>query len=117
MKQYYATNAANGLTHQSGADTDVRGAFISNGKLANSNDTDYRAISTDWPVFGFSVDLGSVGSSATNTLFSLGLAQTQAVQFDGKNGIVPLDSLWTSYFSDDLAAVGLILHTSFGPKL
>lgn len=106
---YYATDAVDGMTYQSGIDNDVRGAFTSNGKLANSKDTNYRAINSNWPVFGFAIDLGSVGSSAVSTLFSLGLCQNDAIQFDGKNGVVSLPSLWTSYFSDDLAAVGSIL--------
>jgi Domain of unknown function (DUF5127) len=106
---YYVTDAVDGVTYQSGIDNDVRGAFTSNGKLTNSKDTNYRAINSNWPVFGFAIDLGSVGSSAVNTLFSLGLCQNDAIQFDGKNGVVSLPSLWTSYFSDDLAAVGSIL--------
>jgi hypothetical protein len=106
---YYATDATNSLTYQSGPDTVVHGAFTRSGKLANSKDTNYRAINSNWPVFGFAVDLGSLGSSAVNTLFSLGLCQTQGIQYDGKNGIVSLPSLWTSYFSDDLAVVFLVL--------
>jgi len=41
---YYATEDSANLTHQSGADVDVRGAFLSNGVLANTEDTNYRAI-------------------------------------------------------------------------
>lgn len=104
---YWATNSADALTYQSGADVDVRGAFGTSGRLANTADTDYRSIQERWPVFGFAVDLGSVGSSSVDTLFSIGLVQTNAVQFAGANGAAPLPSLWTSYFSDDLAAVSV----------
>lgn len=102
---YWATNDGNNMTYQSGPDVDVRNAFSTNGKLGNSQDTNYRAISDNWPVFAFAVDLGSVDSSPVGTLFSIGLAQTDAVQYAFKTGMAPVPSLWTSYFSDDLAAV------------
>lgn len=98
---YWATDASDGMTYQSGADTTVRGQFSQNGKLSNSGDTNYRAISDSWPVFGFSSDLGSVGSSSASTLFSIGLTQDEAVQYEGKSNYGPVPSLWKSYFSSD----------------
>ena len=103
--QYYATDAKNGVKHQSGADNDVRGGFVSNGKLTNTSDSNFRAINDTWPVFGYSVDLGSVGASTISTLFSLGLCQDESIQFLGKNGMTILPSLWKSYFVDDLTAL------------
>jgi hypothetical protein len=41
------------MTYQSGQDVIVRGNFLNNGTLPDTQDTDYRAISDDWPVFGF----------------------------------------------------------------
>jgi len=41
------------MSYQSGQDVTVRGNFLSNGDLPNTQDTDYRAINDDWPVFGF----------------------------------------------------------------
>jgi len=41
------------MTYQSGQDVTVRGNFLDNGTLPDTQDTDYRAISDDWPVFGF----------------------------------------------------------------
>ncbi|KAF2646103.1 glutaminase GtaA [Massarina eburnea CBS 473.64] len=101
---YYATDA-DGLTYQSGSDVDVRGAFTSNGKLTNTKDTNFRIIQDNWPVFGYAVDLGTVGSSVKETLFTIGLYQDQAIQFLGANGQTILPSLWASYFSDELAAL------------
>ncbi|KAJ5624405.1 hypothetical protein N7510_000714 [Penicillium lagena] len=102
---YYATDAAKGVTFQSGQDTVVRGQFASNGVLTNSQNKNYRAISDDWPVFGFTANLGSVGSHPVSTLFTIGLCQDNAVQFNGTSGYNPVPSLWTSYFSSDLAAL------------
>ncbi|PYH47798.1 glutaminase GtaA [Aspergillus saccharolyticus JOP 1030-1] len=102
---YWATDESDSMTYQSGIDVDVRGAFTANGTLGNSQDADYRAISTNWPVFAFAHDLGSVDSSV-GVLFSIGLVQTDAMQYNGTdNGYAPLPSLWTSYFSDGPAAL------------
>jgi len=58
-----------------------------------------------YPTFGFAVDLGSVSSTPVSTLFTIGLAQEQAVQFDGAQGNVNVPSLWTSYYPTELDAV------------
>lgn len=93
------------MTQQSGRDVDVRGAFVSNGQLANSKDTNYRAIRDNWPVFAYAVDFGTVNSSPAGALFTIGLYQTEAIQYDGPDGYGPVPSLWTSYFEDDLEAL------------
>lgn len=104
---YWSTENVRTLTYQSGADNTVRGQFINSGDLDNSNDTDYRAINDDYPVFGFAFDFGTLSaSSRPSALFTIGLAQEQAIQFTGADGKVQVPSLWTSYFSDELAAVG-----------
>lgn len=103
---YYATDAVDDLTAQSGADFAVRSAFAQNGKLDGSKDTNFRAVQDNWPVFGFASDFGDVGSSPVSSLFTLGLMQQNAVQFLGADGVVSLPSLWGDYFGgDDLEAV------------
>ena len=102
---YWATDSVANLTHQSGSDVDVRGAFTSTGVLANTNDTNYRAINNNYPTFGFAKDLGAVSSTAVSTLFTLGLAQEQAIQFDNAQGNVSVPSLWTSYYATETDAV------------
>jgi hypothetical protein len=89
----------------SGSDDNVRGAFNNSGKLDNSQDTKFRAINDNWPVFGYAMDLGSVGSDVKSNLFTLGLCQDEAIQFLGADGLTTLPSLWKSYFDDDLAAL------------
>lgn len=51
-------------------------------------------------------------STPLSTLFSLGLAQEQAVQFDGASGNVSVNSLWTSYFASEDAALEFF-HTDY----
>jgi hypothetical protein len=107
----YACNHA-GLTYSNGGiDADVRGAFINNGVLDNELNTNYRAISNQWPVFAFALDLGSVGSTPASALFTLTLAQEQAVQFESaKNKIQQLPPFWTSYFSSELDLVSFFYN-------
>lgn len=109
---YWGTDSGERLTYQSGADTDVRGAFTKNGKLENSKDSNYRAISDHWPVFGFAHDLGFTKSG--EALFTIGLAQKDAIQYSGSSdGTIAEPSLWTSYFSDGQAAVSIKMPNSF----
>lgn len=109
---YWATDDSDDMTYQSGRDVVVRGQFASNGTLSNSVDTNFRAISDNWPVFGFSSDLGTIDSSPVSTLFSLGLTQEEAVQFEGASAYGPVKSLWTSYFDDELDALSFF-HNDF----
>ncbi|KAL6151620.1 hypothetical protein ACJQWK_10261 [Exserohilum turcicum] len=107
---YYATKSVDGLTYKSGADSDVRGAFDRSGKLDNSKDTQFRAINSQWPVFGYAVDMGSVGTQGKSQLFTIGLCQDLAIQFLGANGLTLLPSLWKSYFADDLSALSFFYN-------
>lgn len=101
---YYMTANTVNLTHQSGEDCDVRAQFADHGYLTDVEDTDYRAINDSFPVFGFAIDLGSVGSTAVSSLFTINLNQQLAVQFEGANGNQTVPSLWASYFASDLDA-------------
>lgn len=91
----WATADAPGLTVQSGQDILVRPQFIANGTLTGANDTNFRAISNNWPVFAFCRDLGAVGPSAVTVPLAIGQVRTPAVSYLGQN----LQPLWSSYFS------------------
>jgi hypothetical protein len=94
------------LTYQSGADVDVRGLFTSRGSLNNTQDTNYRAINNAYPVFGYAINLGSVGSSSVCSVFSLNLAQENVIQFQSsKSTTQKLPAYWTSSFSDEVSAL------------
>lgn len=47
---YYSSTSS--ATYQTGADTTVRGQFVSHGSLDNSQDGNFRAIEDDWCVVG-----------------------------------------------------------------
>ncbi|KAG9241990.1 glutaminase [Calycina marina] len=101
---YYSTADNGGLTTQSGQYIVVRPAFANHGVLYDTQDTKYRPVSQDWPVFAFCKDFDVITGSVS-TLFILGLAQTVAARLVTKTGMQPLNSLWINYFSDELQAV------------
>ncbi|GAB7355712.1 hypothetical protein MBLNU459_g6411t1 [Dothideomycetes sp. NU459] len=109
---YYATESVAGLTYSNGAaDVTARGAFIANGTLDNALNTDYRAINDAYPVFAFSIDYGSIGSTPQESTFTFTLAQEQAIQFEsGTNTTTSVPSLWTSYFSNELDLVSFFYN-------
>lgn len=92
----WATPATSRLTYQSGQDIQVRAQFVDNGTLTNANDTNYRAINDDWPVFGFCADLGTLGGAAVTVPLSIGLVRTPAVSYLGQD----LQPLWAAKFAD-----------------
>lgn len=102
---YYATNNGDSVTYQSGGHTTVRGEYVDNGSLKNSNDTKFRAINDDFPVFGFAKDLGSVGSTSVETVFTINLLQRNSVQFNAGGGMKPVQSFWTNKHPDELSAL------------
>jgi len=91
----WATPGSSRLTYQSGRDIDVRGQFVKAGRLADTNDTNHRAINDNWPVFAFSADLGQVGRSAVTVPLSIGQVRTPAVSYLGTS----LQPWWSKEFS------------------
>jgi hypothetical protein len=72
----------------------------------NTQDNNFRAINDKWPVFGYAVELGTVGSTqGKSAVFSIGLCQEDAVQYLGKDGLKTLPSLWKDEYNDELAAL------------
>lgn len=59
----------------------VRAQFIQNGKLANSRDTNFRAVSDDWPVFGLAHDLGTVSGTSPTVVYAVGHVRDPAIQY------------------------------------
>lgn len=110
---YYATDNVNGLTYQAGPDSAVRQAFVKGGILPNTVDTNFRPINQNYPVFGYAVHVGTVGKNGVETLFTLGLAQAEAIQFAGANkAVAAVPSLWTSFYQNDLTAVRILIRAS-----
>ncbi|TQV95275.1 glutaminase GtaA [Cordyceps javanica] len=97
------------VSYQIGQDTLVRSQFVNNGRLDGSIDSQFRAVSDRWPVFALSRDLGSV-SGAITTLFTIGIAQDEAILFHGKGEKRGLPSLWKDYFNNDTDLVNFFYN-------
>ncbi|PIL29028.1 hypothetical protein GSI_09076 [Ganoderma sinense ZZ0214-1] len=79
---YHSTLNVTGTTYQTGQDIVVRALFINNGILANTQDTNFRPTSTNWPIFAFAHDFGAVTDSpATPVVYSVGHSRKNAVQY------------------------------------
>ena len=91
----WATPSTAKLTYQSGQDIVVRTQFVNNGTLTNTNDTGYRPIQDNWPVFAFAADLGQLGAKTVSVPLSVGQVRTPAVSYLGQD----LQPLWTTKFS------------------
>ncbi|KAK7060516.1 hypothetical protein VNI00_001281 [Paramarasmius palmivorus] len=108
---FYSTPNTIGATFQSGADVTVRAQFINNGRLPNTQDTNFRAISNNWPVFALAHDLGNVGSgSSAPVVFSVGHVRDPAIQYVVKGGSLQNRSLYFwSQFSSPTALISSFL--------
>ncbi|KAK7739143.1 hypothetical protein SLS53_005779 [Cytospora paraplurivora] len=97
---FISTADTDGVTWKIGADTVVRPQFEANQTLDNTQDTDYRAINDNWPVFALSKDLGNVSSSEVGVLFTIGVSQDNVVNFQGNSSsATALTALWKSVYS------------------
>ena len=93
-------------TYQTGQDIVVRQQFVSNGKLANTKDTNFRAVQNDWPVFAFAHDLGTVSGSSAPVVFAVGHVRDPAIEYIVAGGKTQNRSLFFwSKFSTVSAAV------------
>ncbi|KAK4194579.1 hypothetical protein QBC40DRAFT_319021 [Triangularia verruculosa] len=104
---YLSTGFHDGLTWQIGQDTAVRNQFVGNLTLSNTQETDFRPVSENWPVFAFSHDLGDVKNDEIERIFTLGLIQDHVINFArANNTLEPIPGLWRSFYnSSDMAAV------------
>ncbi|KAF9019246.1 DUF1793-domain-containing protein [Hymenopellis radicata] len=83
---YYAVLNTASTTYQTGADVAVRAQFINSGSLANTQDTSFRAISNNWPVFALSRDLGSVtAATGAPVVFAIGHIRDPAISYIVEN--------------------------------
>ncbi|KAK7695932.1 hypothetical protein QCA50_000571 [Cerrena zonata] len=112
---FYSIQNAQGTTFQSGEDQVVRSLFVSQGSLNNTQDTNFRAVQDRWPVFGLSRDLGSISSTSSPVVFSIGHVRDPAVQYIVANGALQERStfFWTKFSSvQDLISSFLPAYSS-----
>lgn len=97
------------MTWQTGEDVALRGSFVQNGKLSNSKDTSFRALDDHWPVFAFSVDLGSVATTTSPVVWAVGQAHDPAIRYTSNDGSIQSRSSYfrTKYNNDMSTAVSI----------
>ena len=103
-----------GLTFQTGQDTVVRAQFINNGRLANTQDSQFRAVSDRWPVFAYSHDLGTVSKATAPVVVSVGHVRDPAIEYIVAGGAIQQRSLyfWSQFASVPAAVSSFMVHTS-----
>lgn len=70
-----------GVTYQTGQDIVVRAQFINHSTLSNTQDTNFRSISDDWPVFALAHDLGTISGPSDTVVYSVGHARDPAIEY------------------------------------
>lgn len=99
---FHSIQSTSTTTFQTGEDVVLRGQFINNGKLLNTQDSTFRAVSDRWPVFAFARDLGSVGSTASSpVVLSVGHVRDPAIEYIVANGALQNRSVffWSQFNS------------------
>ncbi|KAK7470513.1 hypothetical protein VKT23_001939 [Stygiomarasmius scandens] len=93
---FYSTlNQASGLTYQTGADVNLRALFINSGRLNNTQDSEFRAIQDNWPVFAYAHDLGTVNSTSSDpVVYAVGSVRDPAIEYIVENGQLQNRSLY-----------------------
>ncbi|KAJ7276535.1 DUF1793-domain-containing protein [Mycena haematopus] len=108
---FYSTPNTVGATFQTGQDIVVRAQFVNNGKLANTLDTNFRAIEDDWPVFGFAHDLGTVTRASVPVVFSVGHIRDPALEYIVAGGAIQNRNLYfKSVFPTSAAVIASFLN-------
>ncbi|CAA7259876.1 unnamed protein product [Cyclocybe aegerita] len=98
---FYSTPNTASATFQSGADVVVRAQFINSGALPNTRDTNFRAVSNNWPVFALAHDLGAVTASTEPVVFSVGHIRDPVIPYIVANGAIQQRHLyaWSQFSS------------------
>ncbi|EJD04154.1 DUF1793-domain-containing protein [Fomitiporia mediterranea MF3/22] len=78
---FYSVVKNSDTTYQTGQDTVVRGQFIDNGVLANTQDTNFRAVQDNWPIFALAQDLGNVQGPSSPIVLSIGHVRDPVVEY------------------------------------
>ncbi|KAF9071443.1 DUF1793-domain-containing protein [Rhodocollybia butyracea] len=111
---YHVANNVSGLTYQTGQDIVVRSLFLNNGTLNNSQDNAFRAISSDWPVFAFCQDLGSIQSTSTPLAWGLGVVRNSDIIYATPSGNQTREPYFLTEFQDVPTAMGAFMSDASG---
>lgn len=99
---YLASSSAT-ATYQTGQDSVVRQQFVTNGALANTEDTNFRAVQDNWPILAIAHDLGSINVAQDPVVFVVGHTRDPAIQYIVSGGKLQQRSsyFWSKYATAD----------------
>ncbi|TDL23432.1 DUF1793-domain-containing protein [Rickenella mellea] len=98
-------------TWQIGVHVDVRGQFNRSGVLLDTQDSNFRGIRDQFPVFGISVDLGNITKTSSPNVWLLGLLRDPVVQYlNGEGSTEMRSSYFWSQYSTAQAAISFLLN-------
>jgi hypothetical protein len=106
---YHVTNSGASVTYQTGQDIVLRSGFLNYGKLNKTQDTNYRAISSDWPVFAFASDLGSISSTPSPVVWGIGLVRQNDIIYSTTSGNQTRQQYFFTEYSDVSTAMSAFM--------
>ena len=83
-----------GFTYRTGFADDCRNLFANKGVLDNNQDTNFRVITQDFPVFSFAFDLGSIKATSQPKVFAAGFVRDPAIKYTDLSGTSSQRSLF-----------------------
>ncbi|EMD37366.1 hypothetical protein CERSUDRAFT_114039 [Gelatoporia subvermispora B] len=83
---YHGMLSGPDVTYQSGFGQDLRAQFQTHGVLANTQDSDFRNITTNQPAFALSADLGSISSTSTPVVWILAYVRDPTIEYVTSDG-------------------------------
>lgn len=101
-------SAPESVRHSSGVSRHIRNQFARNGSLENVNDSGFRRIMDEEPIFAFSKSFrlgGKTGVSRDSVLFTFALIQDPVVQYASARGLTFMRPLWASYINSPDALI------------
>ena len=84
-----STIQGNGTTYKIASDVISRDLFLSHGALDNQIDTNFRAISDEFPSFALSSDLGTIQSIQSPVVWTIGYTTDPAISYIDPSGGLP----------------------------
>ncbi|OSD04167.1 DUF1793-domain-containing protein [Trametes coccinea BRFM310] len=107
---FHATLKTADVTFQTGQDIVLRTQFINNGALPNAEDSNFRAVQQNWPVFALAHDLGPVNAASSPVVFAVGHVRDPAIQYIVQGNQLQQRSLafWSQTASIDAAITAFL---------
>ncbi|KAI9513395.1 hypothetical protein F5148DRAFT_1278777 [Russula earlei] len=104
---YYATALVNNVTYKIDQIAPVsRGYFVDNGRLDNQVEMAVHTISKTFPVFAMSYDLGTIQSTQTPVVWTVGYTTDPAINYSDLSGASSTRNLYyKTQYSDDGALI------------